>query len=147
MTFKNPLQVRLYESHEEGFTSHGQHVQLAYGEVAFDACVGEVLSITTESDPHEVRIVSLDNHIVRFGLKHPRHIAGMQTTRRSNREHRWFTLEFKMSPGVANLMAFDAFVKQVCALAMLYSHLVEDDLVLKHFVDETALKCHLKTKA
>lgn len=147
MTFNNPLQVRLYESNEGGFTSCGQHMQLAYGEVAFDACVEEVLSIATESDIHEARLVSLDNHIVRFGLKHPRHISGMRTTRRSNSEHRWFTLEFKMSPGMANLMAFDAFVKQVCALALLFPHLVEDDLVPKHFVDEMAQKCRPKTKA
>lgn len=147
MAFNNPLQVRLYESNEEGFTSRGQHRQLAYGEVKFATCVEEVLSIATESGSEKARIVSLDNHIVRIGIEHPRHLTGMRTTSTSNSEHRWFTLEFRPMLGVDNLSAFYTLVKQVCALALLYPDLARGDLVLKHFIDEMARKCRPQIEA
>ena len=147
MTFNNPLQVRLYESNEEGFTSRGQHRQIAYGDVRFAQCVHEVLSIVTASGLHKARIISLDNHIVRIGIEHPRHLTGMRTTSTSNNEHRWFTLEFRPMVGVDNLAEFYMLVQQVCALTLLYPDLMGDDLVLRHFVDEMVRKCQLKTMA
>ena len=126
-TLINPLQVRLYESHEKGFTSFGQHHQMAFGSVEFATCIVEVLSILTIPQ-HETQIVTFDKDVLRIGHIRPRHLAGMRSHRLSNEQHHWFTLEFKF-PMMTAREPFYKLLEQVCALTLLSPKLVGDPAV------------------
>lgn len=129
-SFKNPLQAHLYESHESGFTSSGRHHVMAFGSVKFDYCVEEMLAVLGTPDC-KTRIVTFDWDVLRIGREKPRHISGMETRRISNREHRWFTLEFKFL-GINSMDSLSALRLQVAALTLLSPTLVDDSAVQRN---------------
>lgn len=144
-SFRNPLQVRLYESHEEGFTAAGQHLQMCLGDVEFSYCIEDVLAMLAEPDC-KTRIVTFDNDIVRIGREKVRHLSGMRTTRVSNAGHKWYTMEFKPMMGMNNAASFRLFLLQICALVALTPQLVQDEAV-RYNIDQMVAQHSSRTLA